>query len=340
MPLVRGIDVHPSYQTVTDWGKVAGAVDFMIQKATEHTTFRTSNMYYKTAKAKGLLVGAYHFFRPGKGSATDQADWFVAWLRAAGWQKGRDLPPVLDLERDDDLSDATVRARAAVFLNRVDSVLGLGSDPWQRTMLYMNASWRDRMNGLHHGRVLWLASWPAEFDHAWPTRETSKPSGAGIWQFTDNGGGMVPGITNGGPQSLDLDVAVQAELAKMAPLFYNDGKEEDMDLTPANLAAIGKAVWDHKREVSASACKLAGWPDGFDASAWNLLSGADAAEVALLALARSEEARDAVQAQVLAGIQQATAGRLSTEEAREVADLVTANLVRIVVEPGQTAAGA
>jgi hypothetical protein len=115
-------------------------------------------------------------------------------------------------------------------------------------------------------------------------------------------------------------------------------QEDDMPITDADAVKIAKATWDHRREVSESARTLAGWPEGFDATAWNLLSGADAAEVALLALARSEAARDLVQGQVLAAVQAAVGDRLSPEEAQNVADLVTSNLVRIAVDPADSQA--
>jgi GH25 family lysozyme M1 (1,4-beta-N-acetylmuramidase) len=341
MVFVRGIDVHPSYQTVTDWNKVAGFLGagkgFVIQKATEHTTFRTSNMYYKTAKAKGLLVGGYHFFRPGKGSVTDQADWFVKWLRDAGWQRGRDLPPVLDLERDDGLSDATVRARAAVFLGRVDSTLGLGADPWRRTMIYMNADWRNRMNGLHNGRVLWLASWPTTYRNTWPIADSAKPDGAGIWQFV---GGerttlRVPGIREG----TDLNVAWPADLRKMAPDFYNDGNEEDMPLTNADAELVARKVWEHRLNPGATADDLGGYPADQTYAAGDLLIGGDVGSREDRAARIAELARDTVQSQVIAGIRDAVNNAelsISDQDIVAMADRVTANLVSYAVPGDET----
>lgn len=119
-------------------------------------------------------------------------------------------------------------------------------------------------------------------------------------------------------------------------------EDDDMPLTDADVVKVAKAVWDHRREVSESARKLAGWPEGFDASAWNLLSGADAAEVALLALARSEQARDAIQTAVIRAVESAVTaiardGIVTTEQledlARRTADLTTLELIGEVAQP-------
>ena len=76
-------------------GKVDYAVSFCYIKSTEGTTLR--NRYYRAdcaaARARGIRVGAYHFFST-RTPAAQQARFFIA---NSSFHKG-DLPPVLDVE--------------------------------------------------------------------------------------------------------------------------------------------------------------------------------------------------------------------------------------------------
>ena len=80
-------------------GEVDYPVRFVFIKSTEGTDIK--NKYfasdYKAARAKGISVGAYHFFSTKK-DAKDQAAHF---LSSTTYQKG-DLPPVLDVEPSDE----------------------------------------------------------------------------------------------------------------------------------------------------------------------------------------------------------------------------------------------
>lgn len=334
MTLIRGVDVHPTYQNVTSWAKVyrAGA-RFSIQKASENKQY--PNAYYKGARAAGLLVGAYHWLHPNK-SITDQVDMFVDWLRDAGWSSGRDLPPVLDLEDSDGLADTTVRARAHAFLDQVDRRLGL-TDPWRKTIVYMNPDWRRRMVDVHEGRVLWLAQWPTAFRNTWPTQDTDKPAGAGIWQFV--GGEQTRLRVDGIASPCDLNVALLADLKRMAPDFY--GIEEE-DMTPeqdkkldemhAAITGIGSL-----REVNAEGERV-------PHSAGYYLAHADRnsfdvkaiLQQKVLPMLNEEQQRDAAEALVLQAIQNVVADRrvdLSDEDVAGMAHAVVRELVGAVAMP-------
>lgn len=92
----NGIDIS-HYQGDVNWKKVtaAGNVRFVYIKATEGKSFVDDRHagYGRDAKAHGLKVGYYHFFRPG----VPGADQFANFERAV---KGlpQDLIPVLDIE--------------------------------------------------------------------------------------------------------------------------------------------------------------------------------------------------------------------------------------------------
>jgi lysozyme len=218
--LVRGIDVS-RYQTVTSWSSVRKAgYRFVIVKASERNNLPSPVFYeyYGEARATGLLVGSYHFARPAQSSAASQAAYYAGRLLEAGFETGRDLPPVLDIEDTGGKGKAALTDWCLTFVREVDNRLGL-TESWHRCGVYSNRDYiSNRLDGnaLLSGRWLWLASWPAGQDQ--PTRDDQMPSGAGIWQWTDQG--RVPGIE----ENTDLNVAREADLKKLAP----GGEEEEM----------------------------------------------------------------------------------------------------------------
>jgi MYXO-CTERM domain-containing protein len=119
---IKGIDVS-HWQGSINWTKVYGAgYRFAIMKASEGTgytddTFKTN---WAASKKAGLIRGAYHFFRP-KYDGVAQAKHFVSVM---GNLTTTDLPPVLDLEVQDGVSDATVISRAKAFLETVEKLTG------------------------------------------------------------------------------------------------------------------------------------------------------------------------------------------------------------------------
>ena len=91
-----GIDVS-HHNGKIDWAKVkAAGITFVYLKATEGATYKdpTYDDNYAQAKAHGIAVGAYHFFRPGVATKS-QVDNFVAAIKKLN---PGDLPPVLDAE--------------------------------------------------------------------------------------------------------------------------------------------------------------------------------------------------------------------------------------------------
>lgn len=91
---VRGIDLS-AHNGEIDFDSVAKCVDFVILKATEGGNWNDKEFdrNYKLAKASGLKVGAYHYFRfdrPGLPQALN--------IYNALWQKKLDLPFVIDVE--------------------------------------------------------------------------------------------------------------------------------------------------------------------------------------------------------------------------------------------------
>jgi GH25 family lysozyme M1 (1,4-beta-N-acetylmuramidase) len=197
-PYTEGIDIS-HWQGEIDWTQVAGADKaFAMMKATEDTDYidPTYGINRARAVAAGLIVGAYHYAQPSTvaGSATAQADHFVD---VAGFATG-DLPPMLDLEGPNDLSDAQMEAWIREFLERVYERTGV------RGQVYTSPSWWSREVGdtawfaTNGYRVITVAHWttaPA------PTVPAGDWAGFGwtFWQYTSNG--SVPGIAG----RVDLD---------------------------------------------------------------------------------------------------------------------------------------
>jgi lysozyme len=109
-----GVDVaswqHPNNAPI-DWRRVrAAGVEFATVKATEGSPIDSTeytNPFFRAdlagARSAGLAVAPYHFYL-GRTAHTgdDQARYFVAALRAAGYTGSRpgELPPILDFEWD------------------------------------------------------------------------------------------------------------------------------------------------------------------------------------------------------------------------------------------------
>lgn len=214
MTLIRGVDVS-AYQTVSSWSSLARSVDFVIVKATESTGYvsKTFRTYYAGARSAGILRGSYHFAHPANNPVTE-ARFYARTLKAAGFVSGRDLPPVLDIERTDGKGKAALTAWCLSFLREVDAQLGL-KEPWLRCGVYTNNDYRrNRFDGAKvlDGRWLWLAAWP-DRNGGWPA-DDDRPTGAALWQWTDRA--RVSGIR----ENTDANVARAVDLRSLAPTFY------------------------------------------------------------------------------------------------------------------------
>lgn len=240
MALKRGVDIS-AYQNVTSWSKLADAVEFVIVKATEGKSAVSSawSKHWRNAGEAGVLRGSYHFAHP-ENSAKAEAQHYVRKLKDAGFQTGRDLPPVLDLEATGGKNQTQLTAWARDFMSEVDRLLDLPAG--QKTGLYVNRDYyENRVNGaaLVDGRWLWLAAWPGST--AWPASVT-KP--ADVWQFTDKK--TVAGISG----TADANVATAATLNGLAPRYYADDGGSDL---PEGLRTVtGAVAFAHRESRNAS----------------------------------------------------------------------------------------
>lgn len=103
-----GIDVS-KYQSTTapggvPWSLLAQTTDFVIVRAT-YGTYRDPSAvaHVRAARAVGMQVGLYHFFRASQ-STVDQLAAFCAQALACGIRVG-DICPALDIEDDPKVTD-------------------------------------------------------------------------------------------------------------------------------------------------------------------------------------------------------------------------------------------
>jgi len=170
-----GIDVS-RYQGKVNWKSVAASgVTFAFAKATENSGYVDSSFAgnWSGIREAGLLRGAYHFGRPG-GDPEVQAVHFASVVGSLG---SRDLPPVLDLEVNDNHAASYVVQWARTFLTRAESLFG------RRLIIYTGSFWRGPLGNpndpFFRERSLWLAAYiakpviPASWDH-WL-----------FWQYTE-----------------------------------------------------------------------------------------------------------------------------------------------------------
>jgi GH25 family lysozyme M1 (1,4-beta-N-acetylmuramidase) len=193
---VPGIDVS-TYQRRIDWREVGRTkIRFAIVRASLGNDY-VDDRYRRNvsgASAHGIVVGAYHFAKPGRArwDARAEANHF---LRVARNAPG-DVVPVLDIEDSGGLSRQQLWRWAKRWLTRVREATGLramiysGNYFWSRYM--GNTGWFGR-----HGYPHWVAHWyvrrPDVPGRAWGGR------GWTFWQWSATG--RVPGIR--GPVDLD-----------------------------------------------------------------------------------------------------------------------------------------
>ena len=174
---VRGIDIS-HYQDQIRWEQLRNAsmnndpVSFVIIKATEGVSLMDDNFnenFYQ-AKNNGFIRGAYHFFNP-EIDAARQARFF---LHQVHLEPG-DLPPVLDVEKKGNLSNAELQRAVMTWLDIVEQRYG------RKPILYTGYRFRTDVltDPVFDQYPFWIAHYyveKLEYRGAWQ-----------IWQHTDCG---------------------------------------------------------------------------------------------------------------------------------------------------------
>src|SRR5262249_17464296 len=134
---------------------------------------------FKAMKAAGIIRGAYHFARPGRG-ATEQARHF---FKVAKPEKG-DLHLMLDLEANDGQKPAEVFAWTKAFLTEVKRLSGRSS------ILYASPSfWQEKVGDPKENMD--AALFIAHYD----VKEPRVPKAWPFWTFWQHSSkGKTPGV--------------------------------------------------------------------------------------------------------------------------------------------------
>lgn len=168
---VRGIDIS-HHNGVIDFSAVkADSIDFVFIKATDGVGDLDANFVKncRSAKAAGLKVGAYHFFRTHRGGR-QQAE---ALLDAISGLE-LDLPLAIDIEED-----SHSRGNAEDVVPRIRTMLHELNEAGYRTILYANYDqFKAYIDGNFSEVDLWLAT-SREPSYEFDPRT--------LWQFSHHG---------------------------------------------------------------------------------------------------------------------------------------------------------
>jgi lysozyme len=116
---ILGIDIS-YHQKNIKWSSIDG-IDFVFIKATEGVSIRDVkfNQNWDSAKKRGLIRGAYHFYRPYVG-AKEQ---FINFKKMVNLSSG-DLPPVLDAEIES-RNSKKLKSDLKIWLNLAEKHYGV-----------------------------------------------------------------------------------------------------------------------------------------------------------------------------------------------------------------------
>lgn len=173
---VFGVDIS-HYQGEVEWSKVAKIQDsfpinFVFVRATAGSV-KVDREYYRNwrkVKEKGIIRGAYHYYRPNENSIL-QANNFIKTVKL---QKG-DLPPVLDIEDVPRVqSMENLKIGLMKWLKTVEAHYGV------KPIIYSGESfYNDHLYEDFSEYTCWIANYNyyvENIDKDW-----------GFWQFTDKG---------------------------------------------------------------------------------------------------------------------------------------------------------
>ncbi|HEY8076250.1 MAG TPA: GH25 family lysozyme [Labilithrix sp.] len=220
---LHGLDVS-AYQGTVNWSKVkASGRTFAFARVSDGLTHHDAQFArnWRLIKQRGLVRGAYQFFRPSEGPIA-QADAMLRAIHNAGGLHPGDLPPVLDLEVTDGEPHHVVVARAKEWLAHVHAKIG------RKPVVYTAAF----MSGVIGSSLDAYPLWVANFGATCPTM----PSGWSSWHFFQNhDDGHVTGVAG----AVDTDVfdGTHANLLAMTLPKPTHKAEETIDALPDHFEA-------------------------------------------------------------------------------------------------------
>ncbi len=243
-PTVKGIDVS-KWQGTIDWARVAGdGVKFAFIRVGDGPTYVDEKFAYNWshARSNGIKRGAYQFFRSDADPIV-QADLL---LRTMGHLQAGDLPPVIDVESTDGVSNATRARKVRQWLEHVEAALGV------KPLIYTGGYfWDDNVAVDLSTYPLWHAGYtggtcPSTLSRYW--------SHWTVWQWTSSG--SVAGISGRVDMNRFNGTMTQLNELGLDPCTPSaevcDGADNDCDgdvdeggvCVPQNEAIYGAALFD------------------------------------------------------------------------------------------------
>lgn len=195
-----GIDVS-EYQDKINWDKVKEIdggypIEFVFVRASigNERADKKFKTYWKKAKEKGFICGAYHYYRPNENSI-EQAENFIKQVTLV---EG-DFPPVLDIEKlPKTQSIDRLKVGLKRWLEKVEAHYGV------KPIIYSGESYyEDFLKDDFEQYPFWIANYTAfykDIDDEWS-----------IWQLTENG--CVPGIK--GPVDINIYNGTSVEMKEL-----------------------------------------------------------------------------------------------------------------------------
>ena len=170
----KNLKIHIDQNGRTVWKKKNAVtekqIDYVIMKASEGENFRDWRFKRRWKKADKFSYkkGAYHFFRPGKDAETQARN----FIRQVGQIGPEDFPPILDVEKTDDLSAETINKRVLEWLQIIDKHYG------RKPIIYANPYYLNNIlsSEITQNYPIWVANYGVS---------RPKWNRWHMWQFTD-----------------------------------------------------------------------------------------------------------------------------------------------------------
>ncbi|MCB9756683.1 MAG: hypothetical protein H6713_42745, partial [Myxococcales bacterium] len=228
-PTIDGIDVS-AWQGDINWGAVASSgIEFAFVRVSDGLLYSDSYFddNWAESRANGIATGVYQFFRPSQ-DPVQQAQLLLDKMGPLG---PGDLPPAIDVETGEGLSQAQVAAAVGAWIGHVEAALGVKPVVYTGKYIWQSAVGSDAWSSY----PLWLA----QYDVTCPDPPTQWSEWA-IHQTSSSG--SVSGIAG----SVDTNVfnGTLAELLELNPGMATCGDNscspgETPDSCPADCPPCG-----------------------------------------------------------------------------------------------------
>lgn len=192
----HGIDVS-HWQGTIDWPKVSDNKAFAIIKASEGTGFVDKRFANNRANAKraGLVVGAYHYFRPGWDTQAQAQHWF----NSVGTLIVGDMIPWLDVEDFRQYVNGPIIGTGRIVKELAETLVAADKLFGVKVGVYTGSWFWDQLPiTWEMDRPLWVATWNDNGQPGNPTLPNGWSEYA-VHQYSARG--SVPGIS--GPVDLN-----------------------------------------------------------------------------------------------------------------------------------------